>query len=71
LGALVGGAVAGLCHKQKGLLIGAVCGTLMALILLVVGWVHTGGVALGYAALKWAVLTVCSAAGGLWSVNRR
>ena len=71
LGALVGGATAGLCHRQKGLPLGAVCGTLLYLILLIAGLARGGGLALGYAALKWAVLTVCSAAGGVWGVNRR
>ena len=71
LGALASGIAAGLYHKQMGLLMGAVCGTLWYLILLVAGLVRVGGIAPGYAALKWAVLTVCSAAGGVWGVNRR
>ena len=71
LGALCGGVTVGLCHRQKGLLVGAMCGTLLYLILLTAGLARGGGLALGYAALKWAVLTVCSAAGGVWSVNRR
>lgn len=70
IGSLVGGCAVGLSAKQHGLLLGAVCGTLLYLILLILG-VSRGGVAPAYAALKWAVLTVCSAAGGVWSVNRR
>lgn len=70
LGSLAGGIAVGLCAGQRGLLMGAVCGTLLYLILLIAGLAR-GGVAPAYAALKWAVLTVCSAAGGVWSVNRR
>ena len=70
LGGLAGGIAVGLSAKQHGLLMGAVCGTLLYLILLIAGLAR-GGVAPAYAALKWAVLTVCSAAGGVWSVNRR
>ena len=70
LGSLAGGIAVGLSAKQSGLLMGAVCGTLVYLILLIAGLAR-GGVAPGYAALKWAVLTVCSAAGGVWGVNRR
>ena len=70
IGSLVGGCAVGLSAKQHGLLLGAVCGTLLYLILLILG-VSRGGVAPAYAALKWAVLTVCSAAGGVLGVNRR
>ncbi len=71
LGGLGGGVAVGLCAKQKGLLLGAVCGTLMYLILLIAGAIRGGDMAPAYAALKWAVVTVCSAVGGVWSVNRR
>ncbi len=70
LGSLGGGIAVGLSAKQNGLLMGAVCGTLLYLLLLIIGLAR-GGVAPAYAFLKWAVLTVCSAAGGVWSVNRR
>lgn len=71
LGSLIGGIAAGLSTKEKGLLLGAACGTLLYLILLIAGLARTGHVALGYAAIKWAVMTVCSAAGGVLGVNRR
>ena len=71
LGAFAGGLAAGLSGRQSGLLMGAVCGTLLYLILLIAGLARGGGVAPGYAALKWAVMTVCSAAGGVLGVNRR
>ena len=70
LGGLSAGLATGWIAKQNGLLMGAVCGTLLYLLLLILGLVR-GGVAPIYAILKWAVLTVCSAAGGVWSVNRR
>ncbi len=70
VGGLAGGIATGLSAGQKGLLIGAVCGTLLYLILLIIGLAR-GGVAPAYAAIKWAMLTVCSAAGSVWGVNRR
>lgn len=71
IGALVAGLVAALCAGKRGLLIGALCGTVMALILLIVGLVRFGGVDVGYTALKWAVMTLCGAIGGLIGVNRK
>lgn len=71
LGGLGGGIATGLCAGQKGLLLGAACGTLLYLILLVAGAIRGGDPAPAYAALKWAVVTVCSAAGSVWGVNRR
>lgn len=70
VGGLFGGVAVGLSAKQKGLLLGVVCGTLLYLILLVAG-LSRGGIAPAYAAIKWAVITVCSAAGSVWGVNRR
>ena len=71
LGGFVGGLAVGLGAKQRGLLAGAVCGTLLFLVLFIAGVARGDGVAWGYAAVKWAVLTVCSAAGGVLGVNRR
>ena len=71
LGGFLGGLAAGLNGRQRGLLLGAVCGTLLYLILLLAGLACGGELASGYALLKWAVLTVCSAAGGVLGVNRR
>ena len=58
-------------HKEKGLLIGGLCGVLLALLLLIGGIADGKGPTWGYAVLEWAVLTVCSAAGGVLGVNRR
>ena len=71
LGGFGGGIAAGLCGKEKGLLIGGLCGVLLALLLLIVGIADGKGPTWGYAAFEWAVLTVCSAAGGVLGVNRR
>ena len=71
LGGFAGGFAAGVSAKQRGLLVGAVCGTLLFFVLLIAGLARGDGVAWGYAAIKWAVLTVCSAAGGVLGVNRR
>ena len=71
IGGLGGGIATGLSHKQNGLLLGALCGTLLYLILRVAGLARGGTQAPAFAALKWAVVTVCSAAGSVWGVNRR
>ena len=71
LGGFGGGMAVGLCSKGKGLLMGGLCGVLLALLLLVIGVADGKGPTWGYAVLEWAVLTVCSAAGGVLGVNRR
>ena len=71
LGCLAGGIAAGLSAKENGLALGAICGVLLYLILLIAGLARTGHVAFGYAAVKCAVMTVCSAVGGVLGVNRR
>ena len=71
LGGFGGGMAAGLCSREKGLLIGGLCGVLLALLLLSGGIADGKGPTWGYAVLEWAVLTVCSAAGGVLGVNRR
>ena len=71
IGSLIAGLVAALCAGKRGLVTGAVCGTVMALILLIVGLSRSGGADVGYTALKWAVMTLCGAIGGLIGVNRK
>ena len=71
VGALAAGLTAALCAGSRGLMMGAACGLLMALILLTVGLIRTGSVDVGYTALKWVVLTLCGAIGGLIGVNRK
>ena len=70
LGGFAGGLAAGLSSRQNGLAVGAVCGVLLTLILLVVSLARGAEVSPGLTALKGAVLTVCSAAGGVLGVNR-
>lgn len=71
LGGVVGGFAAGFCGREKGLLMGGLCGVLLAFLLLLVSLADGSGPQWGYAVLQWAVLTVCSAAGGVLGVNRR
>ena len=71
LGGVAGGFTAGFCVREKGLLMGGLCGMLLALLLLLVSIADGSGLQWGYAVLRWAVLTVCSAAGGVLGVNRR
>lgn len=71
LGGLAGGLAAGMSGKEKGLLIGGLCGVVLALLLLIGSIADGRGPTWGYAVLEWAVLTVCSAAGGVLGVNRR
>lgn len=71
VGGLAGGFAAGLCGGRRGLLLGAVCGVLLFLILLIAGVAWGKALTPGYTVIKWAVLTACSAAGGVLGVNRR
>lgn len=71
VGAFAAGLAAAITAKERGLLTGAVCGALLYLLLLLIGLVRLGGADTGYAFIKWAVLTVCGAVGGLVGVNRK
>ena len=71
LGALAGGLVTALLVKERGLLVGALCGTMMDLLLLVAGLARYGGVEGDYALIKWAVLTLAGAIGGVLGANRK
>ena len=71
IGAFAAGVTAALLTGQRGLITGALCGTLLYLLLLLVGLARSGSIEGGYALIKWAVLTVCGAVGGLVGVNRK
>ena len=71
LGAFAAGLTAGLVTGRRGLMWGAICGASLYLILLCSGLIRAGGVDGGYALIKWAVLTLCGAVGGLLAVNRK
>lgn len=71
LGTLAAGFAAALMAGERGLLVGALCGTLIYLLLLPVGLTRFGGAEGAFALTKWAVLTVCGAVGGLIGVNRK
>ena len=71
VGAFFAGLSTTLLVKERGLMLGALCGTLLYLLLLLAGFARGGGIQGGYALIKWAVLTVCGAIGGLIGVNRK
>lgn len=70
-GAFAAGLTTGLAVDRRRLLWGTVGGALLYLVLLVVGLIRSGGVDGGYALIKWAVLTLCGAIGGLVAASRR
>lgn len=71
VGAFAAGLTAALISRQRGLALGAVCGLLLFLLVLLAGFARYTGVSGGYALLKAAVLTVAGALGGVLGVNRR
>ena len=71
IGAFAAGLTAALLTKERGLVTGALSGTLLYLLLLCAGLIRFGSLEGGYALTKWAVLTVCGAVGGLLGVNRK
>ena len=71
VGAFAAGLTAALAARRNGLLLGAVCGLLLFLIILLAGSLRSGGVDGSFAAVKAAVLTVAGAIGGVLGVNRR
>jgi len=70
-GAFAAGLAAALTAGQRGLVIGALCGLLLFIIILLAGLFRSSGIDLGYTAVKCAVLTVAGAVGGVLGVNRR
>lgn len=71
VGAFAGGLTTALCAGRRGLVMGALCGGVLYVILLLAGLLSTGDINPGYAILKLAVLTLCGAIGGILGVNRR
>lgn len=70
VGALLGGWGAARIAGRRGWLMGCLCGGLLFLILLLWG-LSRGGVEGGYAAIKWAAMTLGGAIGGVLGVNRK
>ena len=71
IGAFAGGLAAALAAGRRGLVMGALCGILLFVIILLAGVARTTGIDSGYAAIKLAVLTVAGAVGGVLGVNRK
>ena len=71
IGAFAGGLAAALAAGRRGLVMGALCGILLFVIVLLAGLARATGIDPGYAAIKLAVLTVAGAIGGVLGVNRK
>ncbi len=71
IGAFLAGLTAAAVAKQKGLLLGAVCGLVLWLLILLAGVARYTGVSGSNAALKLVVLLLCGSVGGVLGVNMR
>ncbi len=71
IGAFLAGLTVAAVAKQKGLLLGAVCGLVLWLLILLAGVARYTGVSGEGAALKLAVLLLCGSVGGVLGVNMR
>lgn len=71
IGAFLAGLTAAAVARQKGLLLGAVCGLTLWLLILLAGVARYTGVSGGNAVLKLAVLLLCGGIGGVLGVNLR
>lgn len=70
-GAFAGGLAAAAAAGQRGLAVGALCGLVLYLLILLAGFIHYSGVSGGTAVLKLAVLIVAGGLGGVLGVNCR
>ena len=71
IGGLFGGLATALAAGRRGLVMGALCGLLLYVVLLLAGLSRGSGIDPGYAAIKLTVLTVAGALGGVLGVNRK
>lgn len=71
VGAFAAGLTAALVAKQRGLLLGFLCGLLLFCILLLAGYARFSAVDSRLALIKLAVLAVTGSIGGVLGVNRR
>ncbi len=70
-GAFAGGLAAAAAAGQRGLAVGALCGLVLYLLILLAGFIRYSGVSGGTAVLKLAVLIVAGGLGGVLGVNCR
>ena len=71
VGAFLAGLTAAAIAKQKGLLLGAVCGLVLWLLILLAGFTRYAGVSGGSTAIKLAALVLSGGIGGVLGVNLR
>ena len=70
-GAFAGGLAAAAAAGQRGLAVGALCGLVLYLLILLAGFIRYSGVSGGTAVFKLAVLIVAGGLGGVLGVNCR
>ena len=71
IGAFLAGLTAAVVAGQRGLLLGAVCGLLLWLVILLAGVARYTGVSGGTALIKLAALVLAGGIGGVLGVNMR
>ncbi len=70
IGAMVGGLVASILHKSKGLVIGAIIGFSMFIIVTIISLIISDGTITVNTPLRLVVMTLLAAVGGIIGVNR-
>ena len=69
IGAFVSGIIAARISRERGLLLGAVCGLLLYLLVMIAGFAILREIRGAYAVVKLAVMIGCAALGGVLGVN--
>ena len=69
IGAFISGIVAARISREKGLMLGAVCGLLLYLLVMLAGCAVLREIRGAYAVVKLAVMIGCAALGGVLGVN--
>ena len=69
IGAFVSGIIAARISRERGLLLGAVCGLLLYLLVMIAGFAMLREIRGAYAVVKLAVMIGCAAFGGVLGVN--
>ena len=71
LGALTGSYIASAITRNRGLIIGLLCGFIMLVIIIAIGLSNGGNDVSVMTAIRSAVLLICGAVGGILGVNRK
>ena len=69
IGAFISGIVAARISREKGLMLGAVCGLLLYLLVMLAGFAVLREIRGAYAVVQLAVMIGCAALGGVLGVN--